>query len=213
MRYFFVAMLFYNNFIFPQNTDQGVKLYHYIFNEFSPGTVKVKSGETYNQVLNYNILTGEMIFNKEGKYLAIASPENVDTVYINNRKFIPLNNKFYEVLLNSTASLLLEFTYTINEPGASTGFGGTSTTSAVTSYKSLVNSGGAYDLKLPDGFTVTPGYNYWILKEGKLEKAGTAKQLTKIFSDKKKVINDHVKKNNTNFSKREDIIMLVKQIE
>ncbi len=67
MRYFFVAMLFYNNFIFPQNTDQGVKLYHYIFNEFSPGTVKVKSGETYNQVLTYNILTGEMILNKEGK--------------------------------------------------------------------------------------------------------------------------------------------------
>ncbi len=82
--------------------DQTVKLVQYVFNEFSPGTVKVKSGETYNQVLNYNILTNEMIFDNDGKYLAIANPENVDTVYISERKFIPLNNKFYEVLVNQT---------------------------------------------------------------------------------------------------------------
>ncbi len=71
--------------------------------------VKMKSGETSNQVLNYNILTNEMIFNNAEKYLAIASPENVDTIYINNRKFIPLNNKFYEVLVNLHMPLQMRF--------------------------------------------------------------------------------------------------------
>ncbi len=175
--------------------------------------VKMKSGETSNQVLNYNILTNEMIFNNAEKYLAIASPENVDTIYINNRKFIPLNNKFYEVLVNSHMPLLLEFTSTISDPGASTGYGGTSTTTAATSFKSLINAGGAYELKLPDGFTVKPGYGYWIMKDGKLEKAANTKQLIKIFPDKKDMINYAVKKNDLKLSRREDIIRLVKLIE
>ncbi|MBA2251060.1 MAG: hypothetical protein H0W12_12815 [Chitinophagaceae bacterium] len=196
-----------------QDINEGVKLSHYVFNEFNSGIVKMKSGEAYNQQLNYNILTDEMIFNSGGKYLAIASPENVDTVYISNRKFIPLNSKFYEVLINSGTPLLLEFTSTISEPGASIGYGGNSTTAAVTSFKSLVNAGGAYELALPNGFKVKPGYIYWIMKDGKLEKVANAKQLIKIFPDKKDMINDAIKKNDLKLSKREDIIMLVKLIE
>lgn len=210
---FLAILILFSNFINAQHVDPGVKLYHYVFNEFNPGTVKMKSGETYSQILNYNILTNEMIFNNSGKYLAIASPENVDTIYISNRKFIPLNNKFYEVLVNSSMSLLLEFTSSISEPGTSIGYGGTSTTTASTSFKSFVNSGGAYDLKLPDGFKVVPGYVYWVLKNGQLEKVGSVKQLIKIFPDKKDIINDAVKKNDLKLSKREDIITLIKLIE
>lgn len=211
--YLFILTLLYTIQINAQDINEGVTLSHYVFNEFSSGTVKMKSGEAYNQQLNYNILTGEMIFNNAGKYMAIASPENLDTVYISNRKFVPLNNKFYEVLLNSNTPLLLEFTSTISEPGAATGYGGNSTTKAATSFKSLVNTGGAYELKLPDGFKVKPGYAYWIMKDGELEKVANAKQLIKIFPDKKDVINDAIKKNDLKLSKREDIIMLVKLIE
>lgn len=212
-KYFLVIFLCCNNNVFSQYPDRSIKLTHYVFNEFRPGTVKMKSGETYTQVLNYNILTSEMIFDNNGKYLAIAAPDKVDTVYISDRKFIPMNNKFYEVLLSSPKPLLLEFTYTINEPGTSIGYGSTSTTAATTSLSSLVSTGGAYALKLPDDFKVIPGYNYWIMKEGKLEKAGNAKQFAKIFPDKKDEINDLVKKNNPNFSKREDVVELVKEIE
>ncbi len=193
--------------------QEGVKLIQYIFNEFTSGEVRMKSGETFKQHLNYNILTNEMIFDNNGKYLAIASPESVDTIYINNRKFVPLNNKFYEVLINSEMPLLLEFTASIKDPGTTTGFGGTSNTTASTALRSLINTGGAYDLKLPDGFTIIPGYAYWIMKDGKLEKAGSAKQLIKIFPDKKEKINDFVKKNNTNFSKSDEVVALVKEIE
>ncbi len=212
-KYFCLIAIFFNLSLHAQHLQQGVKLVQYIFNEFTAGEVKMKSGETSKQVLNYNILTSEMIFDNNGKYLAIASPENVDTVYINNRKFIPLNNKFYEVLINFKMPLLLEFTASIKDPGTTTGYGGTSNTTASTALQSLISTGGAYDLKLPDGFTVIPGYAYWIIKDGQLEKAGSIKQLIKTFPDKKEMINDFVKKNNTNFSKREDIIELVKQIE
>lgn len=212
-KYLLLLTIFWSLTLHAQHIQEGVKLVQYVFNEFANGEVKMKSGETSKQLLNYNILTNEMIFNNNGKYLAIASPENVDAVYINNRKFIPLNNKFYEVLVNSRMPLLLEFTASIKEKGTATGYGGTSNTTASVAMQSLISTGGAYDLKLPDGYSVMPGYAYWIMKDGKLEQAGSMKQLIKIFPDKKEMIHDFVKKNNTSFSKSDDVVALIKEIE
>ncbi|MEO8110356.1 MAG: hypothetical protein ABI594_09995 [Ginsengibacter sp.] len=212
-KYLSIITIFWSLSLHAQHMQEGVKLVQYVFNEFASGEVKMKSGEISTQLLNYNILTNEMIFDNHGKYLAIASPENVDTVIINNRKFIPLNNKFYEVLVSSKMPLLLEFTASIKDPGTATGYGGTSNTTASTALQSLISTGGAYDLKLPDGYSVTSGYAYWIMKDRKLEKAGSVKQLIKIFPDKKEMINDFIKKSNTNFSKSDDVAALVKEIE
>ena len=212
--HFFIFFLGLNpNAIIAQNVNQPVALTQYVFNAFSSGIVKMKSGEVSNQYLNYNIVTNEMIFNNNGSYMAIAQPENVDTVFINNRKFIPLNKKFYEILVDEKFPLLLEFTATIHEPGNPIGYGINSSTNATSNLKSIISSGGSYSLKLPDGYSVIPGYNYWILEDGKLRKAGSDKQLIKIFPDKKDKIKDFLEKNNTNFSKREDMILLVKHLE
>lgn len=199
--------------LIAQNVNQPVTLTQYVFNEFSPGIVMMKSGEVYNQALNYNIVTNEMIFNNNGSFMAIAQPENVDTVFINNRKFIPLNKKFFEILADEKFPLLLEFTATIHEPGNPIGYGSNSSTNATSNLKSIISSGGSYALKLPDGYSVTPGYNYWILENGKLMKAGSDRQLIKIFPDKKDKIKDFIQKNHTNFSKREDMILLIQHLE
>lgn len=211
--FLFTAFLFCAAFVGAQNINAPDTLTHYVFNEFTPGIVRLKTGQVSAQVLNYNILTNEMIFNNNGKYMAIADPGSVDTVYINDRKFIPLNKKFYEVLVESDLPLLQEFTASILEPGASLGYGVSSRSAASTSYKSIIANGGAYKLALPSGFTVKPGYLFWIMKDGQLEKISTTKQLIKIFPAKKDVINDAIKRNDLKLSKREDIIMLIRFIE
>ncbi len=116
-------------------------------------------------------------------------------------------------MINSDLPLLLEFTAAINETGVSVGYGSTSATSSSYSLKSLISNGDVYELKLPEGFTVIPGYSYWILKNDKIERADSKKQLMNIFPAKKEGINELVKKYNTNFSKRDELIELVKQIE
>ena len=73
-------------------------LSHYLFPEFIQGEVRLKSGTITGSRLNYNALTEEMIFESNGKYLAIAKPESVDTIYIQGRKFIPEGKIFYEIL-------------------------------------------------------------------------------------------------------------------
>lgn len=213
IKYIFIAFLSCSNCTQAQNPNQPVKLIHYVFDEFNPGIVKLKSGNTYQQNLNYNTITNEMVFEQNGQFAAIANPGSVDTVYISNRKFIPLNNKFYEVLVTGPMPLIEEMTATVTEPGTSIGYGSTTTTSATSSYQSLIREGGAYGLKLPDGFNVIANQAFYILKEGKLEKVANEKQLAKIFTGKKDQIHDFVKKHDTKFSKSEDLAALVKELE
>ncbi|MEO7486867.1 MAG: hypothetical protein ABIU77_07185, partial [Ferruginibacter sp.] len=64
-----------------------------------------------------------------------------DTVFIVDRKFIPMDNKFYEVLTSTVTPLLLEFTYKIDDPPVSVGYGNASPVITTTSLTSLVRSG------------------------------------------------------------------------
>jgi hypothetical protein len=215
IKYLFLPFVFCANHLAAQDTVrvQAVALQHYILDSFTKGTVLQKSGAVTSQPLNYNVLTGEMIFDAGGRYLAIAEPQNVDTVFIQNRKFVPIENKFYELLTNTAVPLFLEYTYRVQEPGSSLGYGAASNTAAATPLKTLINSGGAYALKLPDDFKVKVSYNYWVLKNGNFKKTNTAQQLINTFPHKKRFIADWVKAERTNFSKPNDVIRLVQQLD
>jgi hypothetical protein len=204
--------MFCANHLAAQIAVQPVALQHYILDSFTNGTVLQKSGAVTSQPLNYNVLTGEMIFDAGGRYLAIAEPQNVDTVFIQNRKFVPIDNKFYELLTNTPVPLFLEYTCTVQEPGSSVGYGAASNATAATPLKTLINTGGAYALKLPDDFKIKVSHNYWVLKDGNLKKTNTVQQLINTFPHKKRFIADWVKAELTNFSHPNDVIRLVQQL-
>ena len=69
---------------------------YYLFPVFTKGIVITKGGRQEAN-LNYNMIIEQMIFEQKGKYLALDHLETVDTVIINNRKFIPSGNVFYEL--------------------------------------------------------------------------------------------------------------------
>ena len=193
--------------------QEAVPLSHYVFDRFSQGKVQQKSGNVSEVKLNYNVLSGEIVFEAApAKYMALANPEQVDTVFILERKFVPVNNKFYELLTPVAYPLFLEYTCTVKEPGSDLGYGMSSVTTASPAVKALIQSGGAYSLKLPDGFQVVPGYVYWIFKDGKYQKANNAKQIIALVPDKKDHVNEFIKTNNINFTKRQDIINLVQHL-
>lgn len=190
-----------------------VAILHYVFDSFQPGKVKMKTGEWFDQKLNYNTVTGEMIFEEKGKYLAIKEPSQVDTVFIAGRKFIPVDKVFYELVLNGKYSLFQEFTAKLNEPGASIGYGNASASTNAVSINLLRRNGQAYEMKLPDEYLVVPSFTFWILKDGNYQKAGNAKQLIAVFPAKKQWINDFIKTNNTDFLNRNDVLTLVQQLQ
>ena len=193
--------------------QEAVAISHYVFAAFSKGSVHQKNGSSDEAMLNYNVLSREIVFEQgPGQWLALANPEKVDTVFILGRKFVPVNNEFYELLTASAYPLLIEYVCTVKEPGTAIGYGMSSTTTASPAVKSLIKRGGAYSLRLPDGFEVMPVNVYWIFTDGKYQKANSAKQLVNALPGKKNKINELIKKNNTSFTKRQDIIDLVKQL-
>ena len=123
-----------------QVSDEPVRLLHYALDSFVSGKVLLKSGAISNQRLNYNLVTQEMIFEDHGTYLAIAHPENVDTVFLGSGKFVPVKNAFYEILTGTTYPLFIAYTCTVKEEGNATGYGNT-TTGAATPIRSLETGG------------------------------------------------------------------------
>jgi hypothetical protein len=210
--YGFVLCCLCGVFVHAQSTVDTVRHSPYILDAFARGKVLLKTGSSSEETLNYNALTGEMIFDAGGKYLAIGNPAAVDTVIIEARKFIPVNNKFYEWLPGTPDPLFIEYTYTVTEPGTEIGYGMSSSTMAAQGLTSLIKAGGAYKLKLPDGYRVVPGFTYWIYKDNNYQKAGNVQQLSKIYPGKKHLINDWVKKTNTRFSNREEVVTLLRQV-
>jgi len=198
-----------------QNADQPGAVNHYIFSQFTEGKVFFKGGGTNASKLNYNALTNEMCFDNKGQILAMANPENIDSVVINDRVFIfiPAENKFYERLTLTPHPFYREYSCYVEQPGANTGYGMKSNTTAATYIRGIYGPNTAYQTKLPEALTITAKQIWWIKTDKGLQQFTTEQQLKKIFPDKKDVISDWTKKNKTRFSKQEDVVSLVQQID
>ena len=213
MKYFLYACLFVilSGSGYTQEAVSTVN--HYLFPEFSKGIVLMKDGTKNEAMLNYNSLTEEMVFDNKGTRLALDRVEMIDTVFIKGRNFFLINNKFVELIYKSKYALYAEHKCNIKDPGKPSGYGGTSQTSATTSYSSFLSSGRAYDLQLPVGYETEPYIVYWLNKDGTLSKFLNVRQLTKLFDDKSSVIKEYLKKNDVKFNNQESIIGFLKFVE
>lgn len=192
------------------NGQEGTEnITQYLFPEFSIGKVLMKSGVIKQIKLNYNSLTEEMIFDTNGRFLALANPEYIDTVYIKDRKFIPSGKMFYEVPVNVKVLLLIKYISRVIPPGNPAAFGGTSETTSSTVVNNLYQSGRAYEMKLPDDFKVTNSVAFYLKTSDNIIWVNNVRQVIKCFPSKEAEIKEFVKKYKTDFDKVEDLIALV----
>jgi hypothetical protein len=182
---------------------------HYLFPEFYAGKILMKNGNIEESRLNYNSLTEEMVFETKGKYLALVNVGVIDTVYIQNRKFIPVGKIFYEVPVNMEIPLLIKHTCRVIPPGKPTAYGGTSETTSVTIVNNFFQSGRVYDLKLPGDYKITSSTNFYLKSENNFIRIYKVKQVIKFFPDKEKEIKEFIKLNGTDFDNQKDLIDLI----
>ena len=82
----------------------------------------MKNGHKDSLMMNYNMLTEEMIVEKKGIRLAISNIGSVDTIYIENRKFVPYNKGFYEIAVNAPITLFIQHKCKLISVGQPSGF-------------------------------------------------------------------------------------------
>jgi len=186
---------------------------HYVFPEFTKGIVLMKNGNENEAILNYNSLTEEMIFETRGTKLALGQLETIDTVFIGNRKFIPKDNTFLELVLKSKYSLYAAHKCKMIDPGKPAGYGGTSQTSAITTYSKYFSNGRVYDMALPEGFDTQASIEYWLEKDGKLNKFISIRQLSKLFDEKESVFKAYLKKHDVEYDDEKSIVELIKYLQ
>jgi hypothetical protein len=215
MKRFFYLLIFSLSFTTSFSQKKATEFSHYLFPEFTQGIILMKNGINNKALLNYNSLTEEMVFKDKSKMLAIGKSEleHIDTVFIMDRKFITLNNKFVELISHSKCDLFAEHKCSLIPPGKPSGYGGTSQTSAITSITSINSGGRLYELELPDDYEIKPYTFYWLKKNGELNMFINMKQLRNLYDDKKDLFKAYVKKHDVKYDNQESIVQLIKYLE
>ncbi len=188
-----------------------VGITHYALPEFTVGEILMNNGQNIRALLNYNILSEKMIFEENGKKLAITETQlnQIDTVFIKNRKFCRKEDKFLELLYFSKSALYAEYKCRLEAPGTANGYGGSSQTSSSSSFSSIEDRGIQYELSLPDGYKAKPYTIYWLKTNAKMSSFKNMKQLMKLYGNKKDLIKTYKKTHDVDYNNQESIIKLV----
>lgn len=190
-----------------QTTSDG-SMPQYYFQDFSTGRVIMKNGQVQTPKMNYNTVTEKMVFTRDEKYYDIANPEMVDTVIIQDIKFVPVGKAFYEVLIPSSPALLLQFKGNLLPAGKPVGYGGTSQVASSVYLSSVELSGRRYNLPIPSDYIVKIDPIYWIRKDDGMVSFINEKQFLSLFPEKAGQLRDFIKKNRIKIDRKEHVIRL-----
>jgi len=202
----FTGMLFK---LSGQTTSTG-SMPQYLFHDFTTCDIKMKSGQTQTQEMNYNTITEKMVFTRDKKYYDLTNPEMVDTIILQNCRFVPAGKAFYEVLVSGPVSLFIQHKGDLMSAGKPVGYGGTSQVASANYINAIELDGLQVNLQLPSDYIVKSSPVYWIRKGDEWSSFNGEKQFLKIFPDKAVQIKGFIKENRIKFDKSENLIRLVK---
>lgn len=175
----------------------------------------MKNGTRNNAMLNFNAATEEMVFDQNGQILALAETtlNQLDTVFINDRKFVLLNNLFAEVINQNDYKLFIQHKCRIIPPGKPSAFGGTSQLSSTSSYSSWMGNGKVYQLELPDDYKVNPYEVYWLDNGSGWKSFSSIGQIKRFYSKQKALYNTYTKENKVDFKDQGSVTGLIHFME
>jgi hypothetical protein len=186
----------------------------FLFPSFKEGIVIMKDGKKISSLLNYNMAEEKMVSELDGIYRYSKDPRFIETIFLENRVFVPVESAFYEVLSTGAATFFLQHKCYIAPKGTDVGFGATSQSQGPTKMTRVEITNVVYQygdvayLTLPPDINITPASAFWVRKNDKLEKFSTQKQFLKIFPEQESELKAYIKKENIKIKSREDVIKL-----
>jgi hypothetical protein len=179
-----------------------------LFPGFTRGIIKMHSGQTNSAMLNYNTVDEEMVFKQNGIYLVLEKPEDVDTVFIQNLKFVYVGKAFYEIVVSGSVSLYIQHKSKYTSVGTNTAYGLTSQTNGSNSPIMVQAGNQVRNFDLPDNVTVVPAIVFWVKRNNEMFRFTNERQFLKIFPEKENEIKEFIRSSNLDFKVREDLIKL-----
>jgi len=137
----------------------------------------------------------------------------IDTVFIQNRKFVVVGTKFFEVICHSKFDLYVEHKCKLRSVGKPTAYGATSHSTSTSSYSASPTESKKYDLKLSEEYQVDPYIFYWIKKNSISKKFENMRQLKNLYSAKKDLMEKYVKEHSVKYNDQKTILQLIEYLE
>jgi hypothetical protein len=180
----------------------------FLYPEFSACRIKMKAGTDLNLLMNYNLITEKMVFFQKDQVYDLANPITVDTILMNNAKYIPHEKVFYEVHSGIPVTLFIQHRGRVQAPPKPAAYGGTSEVSS-SSYISRIDIGTqVYNLKMEGDPIVKYDPTYWVKIDERMNNFTTEKQYMKIFPGKEELIKQYIKRYKLKFNKKDDLLKI-----
>lgn len=180
----------------------------YIFDEFKNGKAVYKNGAVVYAKLNYDPLNQRMLFlsPSDNALLEIVNPSDISYINIEGRMFEQIKgNLFYERINYNNFIFYIQWRYKAVSEGKPSGYGMTSTTSAITSVSVINKEGRAIPLNVSEKFNYKPDNFYYIKINSTQKRFSSPDSLAKLFKVHKEEIKKYIKENKLDFDNPEDI--------
>lgn len=195
----------------------------FLYPDLIDAVVSFRDGRSSQAKINYSILLDEMQMQTR-RGIAALETRNLEKLEIGEATFIHRPDDGYlEVVSEGSFPLFMKRQIRVSAMPVRRGaYGGTDYTSAIDLAASIAtNSGGDFNREIfldnPSGqeMDITLRYNeYFVIeKGGQLIRVNNQRQLLRDFPEYRNELRDFVRRENTNFSSRQDLIKMVKFME
>ena len=183
----------------------------YVFSNFLEGIISTKSDGPVKAMLNFNRLSGEFQFLDKNKMrLSFANPENVNDIILNGRRFVYLNNLFYEEIKSGEVSLLSIPRIKILTKGDNVGYGQKSQTSSVRRVTRIDSDNGFYYISKEQDVAIIDETMFFLRKGRKVKEIVGCNTFKRIFEkNDAQSIDLFVKENVVDFKNERDLVRLL----
>ena len=192
-----------------QNLDTLQNLPNLLLPKFTRGIVRMKNGGINSAILNYDLVGQRMVFLQRNLTLVLDKPQEIDTIFLANRTFVPFEKGFYEILVKAPLTLFKENKCYLELKGTPIGFGAISQTTGPSYIQQIYGPTGAINLMVPFNYKVVDDSEYWIRRDGSMLRFSSRKQFLRNFPERAQELKQHIRRSKTDFGKTEDVVALV----
>lgn len=187
-----------------------------LFPEYQKGTILLRGNQKVNVLVNYDATKHLMMYKQGDDDMILENIQSVDSVLIDKHRFIPVKNRFYEVIPVNSEFLLVDWNITMTEIGYRGAYGQV-THSKVHKYNVSAMTHDIYHTEARQNASLevyrrSNNNTYYIIRNSKMLKFKDKKSLLKLFPDRKKEIEELLKEEKTMFKSVEDVVELMKNI-
>ena len=179
-----------------------------LFEEYIPGTVLMKNRAKIGADLNYDAANNTIMYRAGDDEMILTNSYEVDTVFIDNHKFIPLKNLFVEMVSTENGSVYIHWKLKEAYVGKKGAYGTTSQAKVET-----INTAewqyGVYENQPVEVYREVNQNEYYLFKQNKPCLIKNEKNLFKLYPNDVEAIKTYIKNEKLVFSNTDNALQLL----